>query len=188
MKTYEAIVIGASAGGTKALSSILAGLPPTFPLPIIIVLHRYYDEDSLLIDQFRKTSKMKVLETADKDKITKGCIYFAPSDYHVLIEEDKTFALSYDPTVNYARPSVDLLFDSASFVYEDNLIAIVLTGANMDGANGLANVKKQGGLSIVQDPRSAENKVMPNCAIELVKPDHIFNLDEIRSFLSNLKL
>ena len=186
MKNYEAIVIGASAGGTKALNTILTELPKAFPLPIIIVIHRYYDEGSLLISQFRRDCQMEVRETADKEKITNGCIYFAPADYHVLIEENKTFSLSHDPEVNFARPSIDVLFDSAAYVYGNSLIGIICTGANSDGSNGLMHIKERGGLSIVQDPETAESKAMPKSALDTSEPNYIFDLMGIKSFLVNL--
>jgi two-component system, chemotaxis family, protein-glutamate methylesterase/glutaminase len=134
---YEAIVIGTSAGGLHAVSSILPVLPGEYPLPIIIVQHRAKDSKELLEDVLQYKTKLKVKQIDEKERIGAGFVYLAPPDYHLLIEKDRTFSLSADPPVMYSRPSIDVLFESAAIVYREKLVAIILTGANHDGAKGM---------------------------------------------------
>lgn len=165
-KTYEAIVIGSSMGGMAALSEIMPALPNEFKLPIIVVQHRYADSDEFLSEYLNKLSAVNIVEAEDKSRIEPGTVYLAPSDYHLLVEHNKTISLSRDLPINFSRPSIDVLFDSAAEVYHDKLIGVILTGANSDGSLGLKKIKEHGGLTIVQNPDTAQASIMPKSAIE----------------------
>lgn len=182
----EAVVIGVSAGGINALGKILPALPDDFPLPVIIVQHRHPTSDDQIIRIFNKKSSLTVKEADDKENIKPGIVYIAPPDYHLLIENDKTFSLSLDGPVNYSRPSIDVLFESASDVYGPYLIGIILTGANNDGSYGLKRIKERGGLAIVQNPETAEADIMPRAAIAAAKIDRVLTLERIVPFLVKL--
>jgi two-component system chemotaxis response regulator CheB len=179
----EAVVIGASAGALEALSLILPGLPAEFSLPVMIVVHIPPDRKSVLAELFAAKCRVKVLEAEDKEPITSGTIYFAPPDYHLLVEADKTLALSSDEPVLFSRPSIDVLFESAADAYGPSLIAIILTGANQDGAKGLSAVVEAGGRAVVQIPEAAFASAMPEAAIALCPGAHIMSLDAIATFL-----
>lgn len=183
---YKAIVIGVSAGGMAALKKILPPLPKDFPLPIIIVQHVHPTQEGFFMDSFNKQCALFVKEADEKESVRSGYVYFAPPNYHLLIEPDKTFSLSIDEKVNYSRPSIDVLFQSAVDTYSSGLIGIILTGANNDGARGLNLIKDSGGLAIVQDPATAEFPAMPEAAISAVKPDFILPLKEIADFLMKI--
>lgn len=185
-KKYAAIVIGASAGGLYALSSILGKLPVGYVIPIIIVQHRSRDKKDLLEDVLQHKIKVKVKQADEKEKIEKGHVYIAPPDYHLLIENDLTFSLSADEQVKFSRPSIDVLFESAAAAYKENLIGIILTGANNDGAAGISEIKKYHGLTIAQNPKEAAFPVMPTAAIETTGITHIWTLSEIQDFLLNI--
>ena len=177
------ITIGVSAGGTKALSGFLPMLPADFPLPIVIIQHLHPNQGLFFIEYFDNHCNLKVKCADEKETIKKGHVYFAPPNYHLLLEEDKTFSLSIDKRVNYSRPSIDVFFMSASDVFTSKLIGIVLTGANYDGALGLKAIKEAGGLAIVQNPDDAESKPMPSAAIKSTKTDYILPLKEIANLL-----
>ena len=179
------VVIGASTGGLKALQQLLSGLSPEFPLPIAIVQHRGADSESGLSEFLRRWSKLPVKEPEDKEPIEMGNAYLAPRDYHLLIENG-SFALSTDAPVAYARPSIDVLFESAADEYEDRVIGVILTGANHDGARGLRKIKAQGGVTIVENPNSAACREMPEAAIAGTAVDWILPLSEIGPRLENL--
>ncbi|MCI0471195.1 MAG: chemotaxis protein CheB, partial [Candidatus Aminicenantes bacterium] len=150
-----AVVIGVSAGGMTALKTILPKLPHGFCLPIIIVSHRHPDSDDYLERHLDSECAVTVKRARQNEKITPGTVYIAPPNYHLRIEKDFTFSLSQGPPVNHARPSIDVLFDSAADVYGPLLTGIVLTGANDDGSRGLKKIKESGGLTAAQDPRTA---------------------------------
>ncbi|MDB5155223.1 MAG: cheB [Mucilaginibacter sp.] len=179
-KRFKAIVIGTSAGGLSALSMLLEKLPADHPLPIIIVQHRTKDQKNLLEEVLQPKCKIKIKQADEKEKIEKGIVYIAPPDYHLLIENDFTFSLSYDPLVLYSRPSIDVLFESAAIAYRDTLIGIILTGANNDGASGLQAIKKYGGLTIAQSPAEAQFPRMPGAAIDKGGAMLILTLKEIQ--------
>lgn len=183
---YEAVVIGTSAGGLYALTTILEVLPPNYPLPIIIVQHRSKEERTLLEEVLSQKCKIKISQADEKQKIEKGIVYFAPPDYHLLIEQNRTFSLSSDARVNYSRPSIDVLFESAAFAYKNKLLAIILTGANHDGAAGIKTIKSFGGNTIAQDPLNAMFPAMPKAAIDTGSVQQILPLAEISTFLLNL--
>ncbi len=179
------IVVGASTGGLKALQILLSGLPAEFPLPIAIVQHRGANSESGLSEFLRRWSKLPIKEPEDKEPIETGHAYLAPRDYHLLIENG-SFALSTDSPVAYARPSIDVLFESAADEYEDRAIGVILTGANHDGARGLRKIKAQGGLAIVEDPASAACREMPEAAIAGTTVDWILPLAQIGPCLEKL--
>lgn len=183
---YRAVVIGASAGGIHAIRAIIMALPSNFHLPVIIVQHISPLSDNYWITLMDSLGALTVKEADEKEKIKKGTIYITPPNYHLLIERDETFSLSIDPKVNYARPSIDVLFESAADVYKDRLVGVILTGANRDGANGLRRIKEYGGLAIVQDPATAESASMPAAAIAATQVDYILPLEEIIDVLITL--
>ncbi len=183
---YEAIVIGTSAGGIKALETIFSRLNPRFEAPIFVVQHISAHSDNYLVEHFKKITALKVVEACDKENIRKRSIYFPPPDYHLLIEPGYTLALSRDEKVNFSRPSIDVLFESAADVYGEKLIGILLTGANHDGANGLYYIHQKGGFTIVQEPAEAEVNTMPLKTLELFQPHRILKLKQIASILWEL--
>lgn len=172
------IVIGASLGGMTALKVLLQGLAQAFPIPIAIAQHRHKDSQDQMIEFLQRHTSLSVKEVEDKDRIASGYVYLAPADYHLLVEADH-FALSTDEPVSYARPSIDVLFESAADVYRERTIGIILTGANQDGAAGSAAVKARGGLVMVQDPKSAQSPVMPQAAIARTSVDGVLSLQAI---------
>ncbi|MCU1729444.1 chemotaxis protein CheB [Pseudomonas sp. 7P_10.2_Bac1] len=187
LRPVKAIVIGASAGGVEALLAIFADLQPGYRLPIIVVLHLPDDRRSLLASVFARRLSMPVKEVDDKEPIVPGTLYFAAPGYHVSVEHDYSFSLSREERVHYSRPSIDYLFESAADVYQDALAAILLTGANQDGAQGLDTVKQLGGLTVVQDPAQAWVPTMPLAALERCQPDAILPLEGIARLLVELE-
>lgn len=179
----KAVVIGASAGGIHALRKILSLLPDTYSFPIIIVLHVSASHRSTLPEVFKGIVKLPVKEAQEKEDIIGGTIYFAPPGYHLLIESDHTFSLSNEEPVYFSRPSIDVTFESAAYVYGKNLSGILLTGASQDGAMGLKKIKEFGGNTVIQDPKSAEHSEMPRSGIPYVKAENIMTLDQISQYL-----
>ena len=182
----RAIVIGASAGGVEALLALLTGLPPDFRLPIIAVLHLPPDRDSRLAEIFQHRLPIAVREASDKEAIAPGTLYFAGSGYHLLVETDHSFSLSCEAPVHYSRPSIDVLMESAADAWGAALAGILLTGANYDGAAGLARIRRQGGITVVQDPAEARVATMPEAAIRQLQPSFILPLAGIRNLLLEL--
>ena len=164
----EAVVIGASAGAIQALSEILPALPADFALPVLAVVHVPPDRKNALSALFARRCLLPVREAEDKEPLAPGTITFAPPNYHMLVETDRTIALSTDEPVHFSRPSIDVLFESAADAFGPNLLAVVLTGANEDGARGLLAVARAGGTSLVQDPASAPSPEMPRAASSAV--------------------
>lgn len=183
--SFELVVIGASYGGLSALALLLPALSPEFSLPIVIVQHRKKDGDDGLCEYLSKRSRLPLVEPNDKEKVEPGYVYLAPRDYHLLIEKS-IFALSTESPVAYARPSIDVLFESAADIYQERVVGVILTGANRDGARGLAKIKSLGGLAVVQDPKSAESAAMPEAAISATEVDKILPLPGIAPFLNEL--
>ncbi len=183
---YEAMVIGASAGGWKALKMILGALPGNFPLAVMVVVHRHPHSDDYLEKSLDNDCALRVKQADEKEPIRNGTVYFSPPNYHLLVEDAHTLSLSVNRAVNYARPSIDVLFESAAYVYGGTLVGLVLTGANSDGAGGLKKIRETGGLVLVQDPETAEATPMPHAAIAAADPDYILPLDEIGQFIRNL--
>jgi two-component system chemotaxis response regulator CheB len=183
---YDLCVIGASWGGLRAVGGLLRSLPGRLDLAFVVAQHRGTDSRPGGLEELLQTHSLyPVLEAWDKGPIDPGHVYVAPPDYHLLVEPG-SFALSVDERVNYARPSIDVLFESASDAYGERLIGIVLTGANHDGAAGLARIKRRGGVAIVQDPREAEASAMPAAAIAATQADAVLPLAEMGRFLHGL--
>ena len=182
--TYEIVVVGTSYGGLSALQILLPALAADFPLPVVVVQHRGKDTDNLC-EFLQRHSALPLTEPNDKAAIAPGRIYLAPRDYHLLIERDG-FALSTEAPVGYARPSVNVLFESAAEVYREHVVGVILTGANADGARGLAKIKAYGGRAVVEDPASAESRGMPQAAIAASAIDAILPLREIAPYLNQL--
>lgn len=181
---YEGIVLGASHGGIRAISELLSYLPATSQLPVVIAQHIHRNEEgSYLASCFSQASALPVAEAMDKETIRKGQVYFAPPDYHLLIERDGLLSLSVDEKVNYSRPSIDILFKSAAYAWGCGAIGIILTGANSDGAAGLCAIKDAGGLTIAQDPHTAESSCMPLAAINAGGVLKILTIIEIGKLL-----
>lgn len=185
-RRIDAIVIGASAGGLPALQAILACLPGDYPWPVVVAQHLSPDSFSAAPELLASDCRLSVREAADKEPIRAGVVFLAPPNYHLLIETDHVFSLSIDEKVNFARPSIDVLFESASHVYGAALVGVILTGANKDGAQGLRCIKQKGGLAIVQDPSTAEADTMPRAAIAATQVDEILPLPGIGPFLLDL--
>ncbi|HYF61641.1 MAG TPA: chemotaxis protein CheB [Herpetosiphonaceae bacterium] len=172
------VVIGASLGGFNAIRTLLSGLPPTFAVPIAIVQHRHKERDGLLVAGLRECSPLQLIEIEDKMPLAGGRVYLAPADYHTMVEDDH-FALTIDPPVIHARPSIDVLFESAADVAGTTLIGVLLTGASHDGAAGMLAIKAAGGVTIVEDPASAECAVMPQAALNATTIDYVLPLNAI---------
>ena len=185
---YQAIVIGVSSGGMNAMKIIFSQLPKEFGIPIIIVQHIGSHSENMWIKLLNDKSNIELKEADEKEKIEKGKVYIAPANYHLLIERNKTFTLSIDERVNYARPSIDVLFETAAEAYKNKLIGVVLTGSNNDGTKGLLRIKECGGLTIVQDPDTAESYYMPASAIASLTPDHILSLEKIVKLLIEIDI
>jgi len=185
-KNYQAVVIGTSAGGLKALKVILENLPDSFYLPIIIVQHLNPQSDGFLAQYLNQHSGLNVKEAESGEPIIQKHVYIAPANYHLLVEKNRTLSLTVSEKVNYARPSIDLLFESAAEVFLHCLIGILLTGANDDGSRGIAKINHFGGLTIAQNPESAEVNMMPVSAIKTGKVDIVLHLEEIPAMLASL--
>ena len=181
------MVIGSSAGGLNALKTIFKSLDRSFRIPFIIVQHISPDSENYLIQILNDLNRLNVKEADEKEVPRRGMAYLAPPNYHLLVEPDRSFTLTVDERVNYARPSIDVLFETAAEAYRDALIGIVLTGANNDGSKGLKKIKEFGGVTIVQDPDNAEVDSMPRAAIHTAQVDHILTLEEIAAFLNELE-
>jgi len=180
---YEAIVIGISSGGMNLFKIMFSSLPTDFNTPIIIVQHVGANSNSHWIKLLNEKSNLNLKEADEKEKIENGTVYFAPPNYHLLIEKDRTFSLTIDERVNFARPSIDVLFESAAEAYKNTLIGIVLTGSNNDGNQGIKRIKECGGLIIIQDPTTAESPYMPSSALTVVESDHILSIENIIALL-----
>ncbi|SAL10935.1 chemotaxis protein CheB [Caballeronia telluris] len=182
--SVEAVVIGASAGGIEALNRLLPDLPADFGAAMFVVVHMRADVPSLLPELFASRCRLAVAEPNDKDAIEPGTVYVAPPGYHMLVEPDRTIALSIDPPVRFSRPSVDVLFESAAYAYKSALLGIVLSGANDDGARGALAIREAGGHCWVQDPATAGASAMPQAAIANGAANQIMTLDDMAALLS----
>jgi two-component system chemotaxis response regulator CheB len=185
---HDLVVIGASWGGLRAVTEVLGGLGDASRAPIVVAQHRGPGAGERLADLLRRHTDLPVREAEDKDTLAPGFVYLAPPDYHTLIESDGTIALSTEGVVRHARPSIDVLFRSAAEAYHERCVGVVLTGANDDGAEGLARIKELGGVAVVQDPSTAERREMPLAAIKATQADIVLPLEEIGPFLRELLL
>jgi len=182
----DAIVIGASAGGVDALSVLLPALPASLRASVFIVLHLPRERPSLLPEIFARKCALRVKEAEDKELAAPGTVYFAPPDYHLLLDKGPQLALSIDELVHFSRPSIDVLFESAADIYAERLMGIILTGANEDGAAGLASVHRRGGVTIVQEPDSAQVPLMVLSALQRTPVDFVLPLEQIAELLRTL--
>jgi two-component system chemotaxis response regulator CheB len=183
---FDAVVIGVSSGGFRALHTILPMFPQNFACPVIIVQHRASTDDDFFIESLDSHCELNVKEAVEKEKLQAGTVYISPGNYHLLVEKDKTLSLSVDEPVCYARPSIDVLFESASGAFGPRLIGVILTGANSDGSNGIRTIRENKGLTISQDPLDAETSVMPQSAIETNCIDFVLPLKDIPPFITGL--
>jgi len=186
-RRFEAVIIGGSAGSFPVVTKILESIPASFPLPLIMCLHRLKDKREGFKEALEIKSQLPVEEPNDKDRITPGMAFLAPANYHLLVEDRQTFSLATTEMVQYSRPSIDVLFESAADVYQDALLAIILSGANRDGAQGMRRVKNKGGYALVQDPKLSAMTTMPEAAIHSTSIDQVLSVDAIIAFLSQLK-
>lgn len=178
------IAVGASWGGLKALRAIAHGLPGHFGVPITFVQHRSKDSGALR-ELLQDCTSLKVCEVEDKQPIMGGYLYLAPPDYHLLVDGD-AFSLSVDEPVRFARPSIDVFFESVAARFGPEAVGVVLTGANEDGSEGLRRIVDRGGLAIVQDPRTAESPIMPRAALRAVPKARKLSLERMTPFLISL--
>jgi two-component system, chemotaxis family, protein-glutamate methylesterase/glutaminase len=187
MTRPELVVVGTSLGGLNALTTLLRTLPARFRVPIVIVQHRTVSPDGAgLAKLLQDHTRLSVFEAEDKMPLAAGSIYLAPADYHLMIESAGVLALSTDGPVRSARPSIDVLFQTASDAYRDALLGVLLTGASSDGAEGLASVKANGGRAIVEDPATAECRIMPAAALAATAVDYVLPLERIGDHLVTL--
>ena len=182
----QAVVVGCSAGGLSALHRLLGGLSRPLPVPMVVVCHSGSDDMRVFCELLESRSGLPVAEAEERQKPEPGHIYVAPSGYHLLLERNGCFALSVDPRVAFSRPSIDVLFESAAELWRERLVGVLLTGANSDGAEGCARLRRCGGTLIVQDPETAQVPVMPAAALELAGADHCLPLPEIPFLLEAL--
>ena len=182
---YSVVAVGTSWGGLSAMTKLLGGLPHDFPIPIVIVQHRGKDSDDLLSHLLQDSTELTVCEIEDKDALSPGRVHVAPANYHVMLEPGYA-SLTIEEPVRYSRPSIDVMFDSAAATYGPTAIGVVLTGANADGARGLAHIVERGGRALVQDPKTAEIPIMPKAAIKAAPTAEVLPLDRLAPRLIEL--
>ncbi|MDX6183911.1 chemotaxis protein CheB [Flavobacterium sp. Fl-77] len=183
VKKCKVVIIGGSAGSLQALLQILPQLPPVRSFAIVIVLHRKSTDDTALENLIKLKSKIPVFSVEDKVPLRAGFLYIAPSNYHLLFEKNGILALDTSEKINYSRPSIDVSFESASEVYQTDLVGILLSGSNTDGTAGIKAIQKAGGTIVIQDPKSAEMPFMPNNAIANTTPDYVLNVQQLLDFI-----
>lgn len=188
MNVPAAIVIGCSAGGVDALKTVIGGLDARLSQAILVCLHSRSDTVDMLCEVLQRISSLPVTEAIERHAVQSGVVHLAPTGYHLLVESDLHFALSIDPRVNHARPSIDVLFHSVAEVWRDALVGVILTGANADGAAGLRRIRQLGGLAVVQSPADAEATAMPQAALEVAGADYCMPLSDIAPLLNRLCL
>ncbi|WP_125722983.1 chemotaxis protein CheB [Flavobacterium ustbae] len=182
----KVVIIGGSAGSLQALLQILPFVEKPVSFAIVIVVHRKHSDEQTLESLIALKSKVIVKDVEDKVKLESGYIYIAPSNYHLLFERNETLSLDTSEKINYSRPSIDVSFESAAEIYGDQLVGILLSGSNSDGTVGLKAIQTAGGITVVQNPLSAEMSFMPNNAILHTHPDYILSTDEILEFLKDI--
>lgn len=186
MSNVKLILIGGSAGSLQVILKLISTIGKEFSIPVVILLHRTPTAEKLLEELLSTKTNLKVKEIEEKERPEPGHLYVCPADYHILFEPDGSFTLDYSEKVNFSRPSIDVGFQSAADAFGEHLVCILLSGANSDGAEGLAYVKESKGITIVQDPAEAEVSYMPQFAMEYMKVDHIMNTEEIKQFIKGL--
>jgi two-component system chemotaxis response regulator CheB len=185
-RDIQAVVIGASAGGIEVLSALLSHLPTGCSVPFMVVMHIPRERPSLLPEVFATRCVLPIREAEDKEPVHPGTVYFAPPDYHLLVDRGPALALSDDEPVHFSRPSIDVLFESAADVYGESLMGMVLTGANRDGASGLAAIARAGGRTIVQEPSSAAAPYLPAAALEEGPVDAVLSLPQLQELFAHM--
>jgi two-component system, chemotaxis family, protein-glutamate methylesterase/glutaminase len=185
--SYSVVAIGTSWGGLAALTKLLGALPADYGIPVVVVQHRSKDSERLLVQLLQDATDLQVCEIEDKDPLTPGTVHVAPANYHVLIENGYA-SLTIEEPVRFSRPSIDVMFTSAADTYRSEAIGVVLTGANEDGARGLAHIVKRGGRALVQDPKTAEIPIMPEAAVRAVPTGEILPLEALAPRLVELSL
>jgi two-component system chemotaxis response regulator CheB len=185
-RAVDAIVIGGSAGVIEVLRTILVSLPPSLVVPVGVVVHLPERSPSLLHESLQPASCLPMSQVEDKEPLLGGHVYFAPPGYHFLVEKDRGAALSLDEPVYFSRPSIDVLFDSASDAYTSTLLGILLTGASPDGAAGLQTIGERGGITVVQQPDTCQADLMPRSALELFRPTYVLAPNQIGTLLATL--
>jgi two-component system chemotaxis response regulator CheB len=182
----KAIAIGASYGGLEAIKTVVKNLPHGFKTPIFIVLHIGNNKINTFISLLNVTNDLKVKEAEEKEVFQEKTIYFAPPNYHLQIEDNQTLSLSTAEKVNFSRPSIDVLFETAAWTFGSDLIGILLTGSNSDGAAGLKTIKDYGGITIIENPETALAKTMPQAGLKKSQPDFILNVEEISQKITEI--
>ena len=182
----KAIIIGGSAGALEALSVFLPTLPEDFPYPVILIVHLPSDKKSILAELLNEKCALRVIEATDKEPLSTGSVFLAPPDYHLLVELDKTLSLSSEDPVMYSRPSIDVSFETAAEAFGAGLTAVLLTGANSDGAQGLSAICNHGGTALIQDPATAVAAIMPESAIKTCPAAKVLTLDQIGCYLLDI--
>ena len=183
---FRAVVIGGSAGGVEALTVIISALPANFALPILVVQHLHQSDNGSFSAHIARMTHLPVIEPCDKERIECGHVYTAPANYHMLVNRDWTISLSVDGRVNWSRPSIDVLFESAALAWGKSVIAILISGANSDGTKGMGAIREAGGLTIAQAPASTEFPVMPKSAIDAGVVDQVLSVADIARLLAGL--
>lgn len=186
LPVVDAVAVGASAGGIDALFTLFGSLPVAWRQPLVAVLHVPDDRESRLAEVFAARLGIRVREARPGEPLEGNVLFFAPAGYHLLVEADRTFSLSQEPPVHFSRPAIDVLFESAADAYGERLAAFLLTGANNDGAAGLAAVQRRGGFTAVQDPADAAHATMPQAALDLLQPDAVLPVRGLRDLLARL--
>lgn len=184
MSAAAAVVIGCSAGGLHALRIVLAGLRPQLPAAVVVVCHTGSEDVEMLVGLLKRDCSLPVSEAGERRELVEGQVYVAPAGYHLYVEQDRRFSLSIDPKVCFVRPSIDMLFESAAQAFNSKLAAVVMTGANDDGALGLRAARMRGGVAIVQNPAEAFAPAMPQAALDLAGADHVCRLSEIAPLIN----
>lgn len=186
MKQDKLLLIGGSAGSLQVILSILMAMGKEYPMPVLVVLHRNNVFESSLEDLLSSRTRLSIKEVEEKEPILPRTVYLCPADYHVLVEKDHTFSLDYSERVNYSRPSIDVTFKSAADVYGAGLVALLLSGGNADGTEGLQYVQECGGFTIVQDPLTAEVPYMPQQALLRMKVDLVIPTEELPGLIRSM--
>jgi two-component system, chemotaxis family, protein-glutamate methylesterase/glutaminase len=176
---FKVLVIGGSAGSFPVITDILTGLPANLNVAVILCLHRLKDIRHGFVEALESKTKKQITEPLDKETLKAGNIYLAPSNYHLACELNSKFTLSTEEPINYSRPSIDLTFESFSYAYKDKMIGVILSGANKDGAKGIAMAKRRGAITLIQDPEEAQIKTMPEASIKLEKHDYVLDTKKL---------
>ncbi|MBS1960695.1 MAG: chemotaxis protein CheB [Bdellovibrionales bacterium] len=185
---FDLIAIGCSAGGFDLLNDLLPRLPADFPAAIAVVIHIAPASRNGIVEVLAPKCRLPLKEAEDKELVRPATIYFAPPGYHLLVEPDRRFTLSVDEPVNYSRPSIDVLFESAAIAYRERLLGILLSGANSDGAAGLQSIRNLKGKIFVQDPKEATHPEMPRAALDLGPADAVVSLEDLYRFVGGSAL